>query len=124
MGKLAATDRPCLRSLSHSFTLDFVVFHNTWEGIQRCQEAIQEWLQGMGLALKEAKTRFAHTLEAKEECNGNVGFDFLGFTIRQFPVGKSQSRKLYKTIIKPSKSKIAAHYHALAHTIERMHAAT
>jgi RNA-directed DNA polymerase len=103
---------------------DFVVFHNTWEGIQRCKEAIQEWLQGMGLALKEAKTRFAHTLEAKEECNGNVGFDFLGFTIRQFPVGKYQSRKLYKTIIKPSKSKIAAHYHALAHTIERMHAAT
>jgi Type II intron maturase len=25
MGKLAATDRPCLRSLSHSFTLDFVL---------------------------------------------------------------------------------------------------
>ena len=25
MGKLAATDRPCLRSLSHSFTLDFLI---------------------------------------------------------------------------------------------------
>jgi len=36
----------------------------------------------MGLELKDAKTRFAHTLEAKEECHGNVGFDFLGFTIR------------------------------------------
>ena len=24
MGKLAATDRPCLRSLSHSFTLDLI----------------------------------------------------------------------------------------------------
>jgi hypothetical protein len=45
----------------------------------------------MGLALKDAKTRFAHTLEAKEECGGNVGFDFLGFTIRQFPVGKDQT---------------------------------
>jgi len=42
----------------------------------------------MGLELKDAKTRFAHTLEAKEECHGNVGFDFLGFTIRQYPVGK------------------------------------
>ena len=47
----------------------------------------------MGLELKEAKTRFTHTLAAKEECNGNVGFDFLGFTIRQFPVGKYKSKK-------------------------------
>jgi RNA-directed DNA polymerase len=70
-----------------------VVLHNTWEGIQRCKEAIQEWLKGMGLELKDTKTRFAHTLEAKEECNGNVGFNFLGFTIRQFPVGKSKSKK-------------------------------
>src|SRR2546425_10492385 len=103
---------------------DFVVFNNTWEGIQRCKEAIQEWLKGMGLALQDAKTRFAHTLEAKEECNRNVGFNFLGFTIRQFPVGKYQSRKLFKTIITPSQSKVAAHYKDLAHTIERMRATT
>ena len=67
-------------------------------------KAIQEWLKGMGLELKDAKTRFAHTLETKEECNGNVGFNFLGFTIRQFPVGKYKSRKLYKTIINPAKT--------------------
>ena len=103
---------------------DFVVLHNTWEGIQRCKEAIQEWLTGMGLALKEAKTRFAHTLEAKEECNGNVGFDFLGFTIRQFPVGKYKSKKRYKTIIQPSKPSIEGHYKDLATVIERMKAAT
>ena len=70
-----------------------VVLHNTWEGIQRCKEAIQAWLKGMGRELKDAKTRFAHTLEAKEECNGNVGFNFLGLTIRQFPVGKYTSKK-------------------------------
>jgi RNA-directed DNA polymerase len=105
---------------------DFVIFHNTWEGIQRCKEAVQEWLTGMGLALKDTKTRFAHTLTATEECNGNVGFDFLGFTIRQFPVGKNQSRshKAYKTIIKPSKKSVDTHYHRLATTIERMRAAT
>src|SRR5713226_3953611 len=78
-GKQVRSNVFCIR-----YADDFVVFHNTWEGIQRCKEAIQEWLQGMGLALKDAKTRFAHTLEAKEECGGNVGFDFLGFTIRQF----------------------------------------
>jgi RNA-directed DNA polymerase len=106
---------------------DFVVFHNTWEGIQQCKETIQEWLKGMGLELKDAKTRFAHTLEAKEECNGNVGFDFLGFTIRQFHVGKYQKETQasnYKTIIKPSKESIHRHYRALAEVIERMKTST
>jgi RNA-directed DNA polymerase len=44
---------------------DFVVFNNTWAGIQRCKEAIQEWVKGMGLELKDAKTRFAHTLDVR-----------------------------------------------------------
>ncbi len=78
----------------------------------------------MGLELKDAKTRYAHTLEAKEECSGNVGCNFLSFTIRQFPVGKYQSSKLFKTIITPSQSKVAAHYKDLADTIERMRATT
>ena len=103
---------------------DFVILHRTWEGIQRCKDTIQEWLKGMGLELKDAKTRFAHTLEAKEECHGNVGFDFLGFTIRQYPVGKYVSRKHYVTIIKPSKKSIERHYAALAAIIERRRAAT
>jgi RNA-directed DNA polymerase len=103
---------------------DFVILHRTWEGIQRCKDAIQEWLKGMGLELKDAKTRFAHTFEAKEECHGNVGFDFLGFTIRQYPVGKYVSRKQYVTIIKPSKKSIERHYAALAALIERRRAAT
>ncbi len=120
-GKRVTNNVYCIR-----YADDFVVFHNTWEGIQRCKEAIQEWLQGMGLALKDAKTRFAHTLEAKEACGGNVGFDFLGFTIRQFPVGKDQTKThaSYKTIIKPSKSSIQRHYQALAAVIEGMKAAT
>ena len=78
----------------------------------------------MGLALKDTKTRYAHTLEEKEECHGNVGFDFLNFTIRQFPVGKYKSKKLYKTIIQPSKHSIARHWKALAEIIDRMKAAT
>ena len=105
---------------------DFVVFNNTWEGIQRCKEAIQEWLKGMGLELKDAKTRFAHTLERKEECNGNVGFDFLGFTIRQYQVGKnwSKSHKSYKTIIRASKNSIATHYGKLAAILRKGQART
>ena len=55
-----------------------------------------------------------------------MGFNFLGFTVRQFPVGKNRTRThaSYKTIIKPSKSSIERHYRELAETIERMRAAT
>jgi RNA-directed DNA polymerase len=52
-----------------------------------------------------------------------VGFDFLGCTIRQYPVGKYVARKLYATLIKPSKKAIERHYRALAAPIERMQAA-
>ena len=72
---------------------DFVVFNNTWEGIQRCKEALQAWLKDMGLALQDTTTRYAHSLEAQEACHGNVGFDFLNCTLRQFPVGKYESKK-------------------------------
>ena len=120
-GKRVTNNVHCIR-----YADDFVVFHNTWEGIQRSKEAIQEWLQGMGLELKDAKTRFAHTLEEKAECGGNVGFDFLGFTVRQFHVGKrhTKTQASYKTIIKPSKHSMQRHYQALAAVIERMKAAT
>jgi RNA-directed DNA polymerase len=61
-----------------------------------------------------------------EEYNGNVGFDFLGFTIRQFPKGKHHSGKSggriskllgFKTIIKPSKQKIKQHIEKLGEVI-------
>ena len=101
-----------------------MVFNHTWEGIPRCKEAIQEWLKDMGLALQDTQTRYAHTLEDKEACHGNVGFDFLNFTLRHFPIGKSKSKKLDKTIIQPSKNSIARHWKALAERIDRMKATT
>jgi RNA-directed DNA polymerase len=49
-----------------------------------------EWLNELGLELKPSKTHISHTQNMYE---GNVGFDFLGFTVRQFPVGKYHSGK-------------------------------
>jgi len=51
---------------------------------------VTEWLQQLGLDLHPAKTRIAHTLLPED---GKAGFDFLGFHIRQYPVGKSKSGK-------------------------------
>src|ERR687886_210834 len=89
--------------------------------VQRCQEIISEWLKGMGLELKPSKTRLAHTLKPYEQ--ENPGFNFLGFTIQQFPVGKYHSKQGFKTIITPSKQKQKVHYDQIASVIEAHKAA-
>jgi RNA-directed DNA polymerase len=69
---------------------DFVILHPTEEGIQKAQILATSWLKNMGLELKPSKTKVSHTLKIHQ---GNVGFDFVGFTIRQFPVGKTHTGK-------------------------------
>lgn len=64
---------------------DFVILHEDLTVVQRCKKIISEWLQGMGLELKPSKTRLAHTLNQYEQ--EKPGFNFLGFTIQQFPQG-------------------------------------
>jgi len=105
------------------FADDFVILHEDITVVQRCREIISEWLKEMGLELKPSKTKLAHTLS--EYGNEKPGFNFLGFTIRQFHVGKYQSgknprgKKLgFKTIIKPSQQSITRHYHHIANEID------
>jgi len=100
---------------------DFVILHKDITVVQRCKEIISEWLQGMGLELKPSKTRLTHTLHQYEQ--EKPGFDFLGFTIQQFPVGKYHSKQGFKTIITPSKQKQKVHYDQIASVIEAHKAA-
>jgi RNA-directed DNA polymerase len=93
---------------------DFVILHEDLAVVQKCQQIIAEWLKGMGLELKPSKTRLAHTLNRYEL--EEPGFNFLGFNIKQYPVGKYQSgtngckKPLgFKTFIKPSKEKLKIH---------------
>lgn len=93
---------------------DFVVLHPTEEGIKKAQTVATTWLASMGLELKPSKTKVTHTLLSYQ---GNVGCDFLGWTVRQFPVGKThtgvanqQRHPLgFKTIIRPSKEAVKRH---------------
>ena len=89
---------------------DLVVFHSTEEGVKRAQAVLETWLADMGLELKPSKTKITHTLTPSQ---GTVGFEFLGFAIRQFPVGKTHTGRNsrenhygFKTIISPSKGAI------------------
>jgi RNA-directed DNA polymerase len=107
---------------------DFVILHKDLTVVQRCQELISDWLKDIGLELKPSKTRLAHTLNTVE--NKKPGFNFLGFTIRQFFVGKYHSGKNtqgellgFKTIITPSKEKVKVHYDKIADVISHHKAA-
>ena len=107
---------------------DFVILHENSEVIKNCQKIIGEWLKPIGLELNQEKTKITHTLHELE--SNKPGFNFLGFNIRQHLVGKYQSgkdghgRKLgFKTIIKPSKEKVAEHYRKLANIVNRLKAA-
>jgi RNA-directed DNA polymerase len=99
---------------------DGVVLHKDRQVLEHCQQLLRTWLAEMGLALNEAKSRICHTLEGEQP-----GFEFLGFDIRQYRVGKHQSGKGprggkrlgYKTLIKPAKANIKEHLAELGRII-------
>jgi RNA-directed DNA polymerase len=97
---------------------DVVVLHRDKTAIEHCQRLTAHWLTGIGLELSPAKTRITHTLHSEE---GEAGFNFLGFQIRQYPVSKYNTVQGhgFKTLIKPSKEAIKRHYRQLAETISR-----
>ncbi len=103
---------------------NFVILHPNLDVVTKAKALIEEFLKGMGLELKPEKTRFTHTLLKVDE--ETPGFNFLGFNIRQYPVGKYTTEKNphgkplgYKTYVMPSKEAIKAHYQRLASEIDK-----
>ena len=80
MGKPAATDRPRLTPLSHSFTLDWVVTCRSAAEARAAMDAARRILKQLGVELHPQKTRIVHV---------RFGFEFLGYKI------KCGWRKLY-----------------------------
>lgn len=96
---------------------DLVLFHSDEAKLLQSVQAVKDHLEGMGLTFKASKTRVTHTLHSH---HGQGGFDFLGFTVRQYAVGKTHSGKKpngqrlgYKTIITPSKEATKRHIQEL-----------
>lgn len=110
--------RDKLKSVSFiRYADDFICLHEKIEVILLIKQEIEKWLNSIGLELKPSKTLITHTLKDYE--GKPAGFNFLGFTIRQFPVGKYRSGKVrnkllgFKTIITPSKDSQKRHYQKL-----------
>jgi RNA-directed DNA polymerase len=102
---------------------DLVVFHSTLETILEVKARVNDWLKDMGLELKPSKTRITHTLIPYE---GKVGFECLGFSVRQYPVGKTHTGANtkgvplgFKTIIKPSKEAVKRHIAQMKQQIDK-----
>jgi RNA-directed DNA polymerase len=102
------------RPLVVRYADDFVVLHEDRAGIEQTRQLAARWLAELGLELKPEKTGISHTLEPVD---GRVGLDFLGFEVRQYPVGVHRSgalRQRFKTRIRPSKSSQRRQYAVLA----------
>src|ERR1043166_7064267 len=103
---------------------DFLVLHPLLAGVERAKETVEAWLKDLGLELKPSKTRITHTLHGKD------GVTFLGFNVRQYPVGKTHSGTSmhgtplgFKTLIKPSPEAIREHVRALGQIVRKRHGA-
>ncbi len=96
------------------FADDVAILHHDLKMLSEAKEQAELWLKPMGLQLNPTKTYIGHTLN---EHQGQAGFDFLGFNIRQYQVGRYKTRTNrgqagFKVVIKPSKKAIKRH---LAH---------
>jgi RNA-directed DNA polymerase len=100
---------------------DLVVLCEDLETLLKVKQQAEVWLGEMGLRLKSSKTRITHTLDEHE---GNTGFDFLGFNVRQYRVGRYHThtyrgRPGFKTLIKPSKKACQRHLQEMRKVIRQ-----
>jgi RNA-directed DNA polymerase len=96
------------------FADDVAILHHDLDRLHQIKAQAETWLGQIGLQLNPSKTGITHTLNENE---GQAGFDFLGFTIRQHQVGRYKTRTYrgqagFKTLIRPSKKAQKRH---LAH---------
>lgn len=99
---------------------DFVVIHPDIAVVEEAKAYIEQWLRGIGLELKPAKTRICHTTLPLE--NNQPGFNFLGFHVRQYTV--KSKKQGYATYIKPSKESIKKHLKAIRDFLRRYRGTT
>jgi len=110
---------------------DFVILHEDRAAIERAQQLTERWLATMGLELKPSETQIVHTLKSYQ--GHKPGFDFLGFTVRQFRVGRTHSGKSggrhptllgFKSLTLPSQDAQHRHSRKLGEIVRRHRMAT
>jgi RNA-directed DNA polymerase len=99
---------------------DFAVTHESEEVIRKTEIFVEEWLKRIGLTLNKSKTRITRALKLKNE--DKTGFNFLGFSINQYPE-ETRARK-YITLIKPSLESQKRHRKTIGEKLKQVTADT
>jgi len=94
---------------------DFVILHPDLNELKRAIMRVKQWLATMGLHLHAQKTHITHTLTPYQ---GRVGFDFLGFNIRQEHLSR------VKTIVTPSQEANKRHLAAIEQRLKLLQTAS
>ncbi|WP_395460208.1 group II intron reverse transcriptase/maturase [Wolbachia endosymbiont (group B) of Myelois circumvoluta] len=98
---------------------DFVVLHESEEIVLKAKALVEKWLKTVGLELNQLKTRILHTLKPLD--GEKPGFDFLGFTVRQYPI--KRNKRPYKLLIKPSRKSMKQHTLVIKQKLREMRGA-
>jgi RNA-directed DNA polymerase len=80
---------------------DLVILHKHLWVVESAKNELNLWLKDLGLELNPDKTRIGHTTKP---ISGVVGFDFLGFNLRKYPVGSYHRGKLRLPALCPTLS--------------------
>ena len=123
-GSSQGRDRPFLVRYGD----DFVILHADLHELQQAEKRVRHWLAAIGLQLNAQKTRITHTLIPVQ---GEAGFDFLGFNIRQEQAEKQAPGKLkqehaswLKTMINPSKEAKQRHTATIEQKLRHLQSAS
>ena len=99
---------------------DIIIVHPDLAVINFCKSELSNFLIAFNLRLNTEKTRIVHTLNISVSTKTR-GFEFLGFQIRQLPIGKYKYKKCkrpYRTIITPSRNSVKKHLENLKNTLK------
>jgi RNA-directed DNA polymerase len=99
---------------------DIVIAHPDLAVINYCKSELSKFLNAFNLRLNLEKTQIVHTLNINNSTNTR-GFEFLGFHIRQLPIGKYKYKKQkrpYRTLIVPSRNSVKNHLENLKKTLK------
>lgn len=99
---------------------DIVIAHPDLAVLNSCKSELSIFLSAFNLKLNTEKTQIVHTLDINN-LTKTRGFEFLGFHIRQLPIGKYKYKKQkrpYKTLIVPSRNSVKNHFENLKKTLK------
>ncbi len=101
---------------------NFVILHPDLKELQQAGQRARSWLATIGLSLHKRKTHITHTLTPYQ---GQVGFDFLGFTIRQEAqektiAGRRDQEFRLRTIVMPSPETAKRHLATVEQRLQRL----